>query len=172
MKLLKTITHPDYPTPGIETHTREAARVVLVDEDGMIPMIYSRKYDVYKIPGWGIDEWEIPEIAAKREAIEEVWCSSEILWEIGEIIDNRPAYIYKKWVNLKQTSYCFYGKVLDKREPSLTQSEREREFEIIWCRADEILARIDSCKPKTEREEISMKRDRIIFEEYLKLRDK
>lgn len=33
MKLLKTLTHPDYPTPDIETVTREAARVVLVDEN-------------------------------------------------------------------------------------------------------------------------------------------
>lgn len=169
MKLLKTITHPDFPTQGIEIADRFAARVILMDENGMVPMIYSRKYDVYKIPGWGIDEWESPEIAAKREALEEVWCTCEILWEIGEIIDCRPTHIYKKWVNLQQISYCFYGKILDKWDPSHTQSEREREFEIIWCTADEILAKIDFCKPRTEREEISMKRDRIVFEEYLKL---
>jgi len=51
MKLLKTFTHPDFPTPGIETTTREAARVVLVDENGLVPLMYSAKHDLYKIPG-------------------------------------------------------------------------------------------------------------------------
>ena len=72
MKLLKTIKHPEYPTPGIETHTREAARVVLLDEDGMVPLIYSSKLDVYKIPGGGIEAGEDIMTAASREAMEEV----------------------------------------------------------------------------------------------------
>ena len=169
MKLLKTITHPEYPTLDIETHTREAARVVLVDENEMIPMIYSRKYDVYKIPGWWIDEWESPKVAAMREALEEVWCTCEILWEIWKIEDKRPAHIYKKWVNLSQTSYCYNGRVLKKWDINHTESEKERFFEVVWCKSEEVLWKIDSCNPLSEREAISMKRDRAIFEEYLKI---
>jgi nicotinamide riboside kinase len=51
MKTLKTISHPDYPTANIEILKREAARVILIDENAMTPMMYSKKYDVYKIPG-------------------------------------------------------------------------------------------------------------------------
>ena len=46
MKLLETMTHPDYPTPNTATETREAARIILVDDDWMVPLIYSNKLDV------------------------------------------------------------------------------------------------------------------------------
>jgi len=79
MKLLNTLTHPEYPTPDIEIVTREAARIVLVDDNGMIPLIYSESEGMYKIPGWGVDEWETIIEAVKREAMEEVWCEIEII---------------------------------------------------------------------------------------------
>jgi hypothetical protein len=41
MKLLKTMTYPGFPVPEIETITREAARIVLVDDEGMNPIVYA-----------------------------------------------------------------------------------------------------------------------------------
>jgi hypothetical protein len=51
MKLLKTMTYPGFPEAGIETITREAARIVLVDDDGMVPLVYASNNYVYQIAG-------------------------------------------------------------------------------------------------------------------------
>jgi 8-oxo-dGTP diphosphatase len=169
MKLLKTITHPDFPTPWVEIVTREAARIILVDINGMMPFIYSSEGDVYKIPGWGIDEWETLEDAAIREAREETGCEVNILWEVWKVIDRRPAYVYKKWLNLTQTSYCFYWEITSIWDIQFTESEKARWFELVWLRKEEVLEKIKSCRPKKEREKISLERDRYIFEEYLKV---
>jgi len=168
MKLLKTLTHPEYPTPDIETVTREAARVVLMDKDEMVPLIYSSKLDVYKIPGWGIDAWEDVITAAKREAMEEVWCEIEILWEIWEIIEERPAHGYSKRVNLIQKSYCYYGKVISKSEVNMSESEISRGFELIWIELDQVLEKMKASNATTFKAKLVARRDMFIFEEYLK----
>jgi len=170
MKLLKTITHPEYPTPDIETHTREAARVVLADEDGMIPLIYSSKMDVYKIPGGGIEAWENIMTATSREAMEEVWCEIEVLWEIGEIIEERPAHGYSKWVNLIQRSYCYFGRIISKWEVHMSESEISRWFELVWIPVWEVLRKMSNSNPASLKAELVGDRDRYIFEEYLKLK--
>jgi len=164
MKLLKIITHPDYPTPEIETHTREAARVVLVDEDGMVPLIYSSKLDVYKIPGGGIETWEDIMTAALREAMEEVWCEIEVLWEIGEVIEERPAHGYSKWVNLKQHSYCYFGRIISKWEVQMSESEISRGFELVWISVWEVLRKMSNSKTISLKAELVGDRDRYIFE--------
>ena len=169
MKLLKTITHPDFPTPGIEIATREAARIVLVDEDGLCPILYVDKFDVCCIPGWGIDEWEDIEVAVKREAFEETGCQVEILGEIGKVVEYRDAKGYTKWINLKQTSYCFYGKVISKWTPEFTENEIKKWFELRWIPIDEVLEAMNACKPIVLKAQLVKKRDRYIFEEGYKL---
>jgi len=151
MKLLKTLIHPEYPTPNIETVTREAARVVLVDENGMVPLIYSSKLDVYKM--------------------EEVWCEIEILWEIWEVVEERPAHGYSKWVNLIQKSYCYYGKVISKSEVNMSESEISRGFELVWIEIDNALEKMKASRATTFKAELVAQRDMFIFEEYLKVSD-
>jgi len=170
MKLIKTLTHPEYPTLGIETQTREAARVILVDEDGMVPLIYSSKLDVYKIPGGWVDKWEDILEAAAREAMEEVGCEIEIIWEIGKIMEERPAHGYSKWVNLIQYSYCYYGKITSKWEVQMSEREISRGFELVWLGVWEVLENMKAAEPKSFKAELVASRDMIIFEEYLKVR--
>ncbi len=169
MKLLKTITHPDFPTPGIETVTREAARIVLVDEDGLCPILYVGKFDACLIPGWGIDEWEDIRVAVVREAREETGCEIEILWEVGKTVEYRDAKWYTKWVNLKQTSYCFYGKIISKWTPAFTQNEIEKWFELRWIPIGEVLGAMSACKPIALKAQLVKERDSFLFEEGCKL---
>jgi len=169
MKLLKTITHPEYPTPNIETHMREAARVVLVDEDGMAPLIYSSKLDVYKIPGGWVEQGENILEAASREAMEEVGCEIEIIWEIGKIIEERPAHGYSKWVNLIQYSYCYHGKIVSKWEVQMSEREISRGFELVWLPIWKVLENMKASQPKSFKAQLVANRDMMIFEEYLKV---
>ena len=169
MKLLKTITHPDFPTPGIEIVERFAARIVLVDEDGMVPLVYASHNFVYQIPGGWVDEWEDIIDTVHREAIEEVGCKIEILWEIWKIVDERPATVCKFGVNLVQTSYCYYGRVISKAKTSFTDTELEQWFELVWIPVEKVLEKMKQTKARIPKAEIEAKRDMYIFEEYLKL---
>ena len=163
------MTHPDYPTPNIETHARETARIVLVDSCRITPLIYSKKYDVYIIPGWWIDKWESSETAALREAREEVGCEAKILWEIWKIVEHLPAHGYSKGVNLIQKSHCYYGKVITKWEPKMTEKEISKGFQVIWVPIWEVLKKMKNSQPTTFKARLVAERDIIIFEKYLKL---
>lgn len=169
MKLLKTMTYPGFPEVGIETITREAARIVLVDDDWMVPLVYSSKNYLYQIAGGWIDEGESILGALHREALEETGCEIEVLWEIGSVIDERPASVCKFWKNLIQTSYCFYGRITKKWLSFFTDEEIEHWYEIVWIHVEDVLEKMKNTKVRIPKAEIEAKRDAYIFEEYLKV---
>lgn len=166
------MTYPGFPETGIDTITREAARIVLVDEDGMVPLVYSRKNYVYQIAGGGIDEGESVLEALHREALEETGCEVEVLWEIGSIIDERPASVCKFWKNLIQTSHCYYGKIINKWGARFTDEEIDQWYKIIWTHIDDVLDMMKKTQARIPKAEIEAKRDMYIFEEYLKIMKK
>ncbi len=69
MRSLFEIDTKDYDINGTIT-VRPSARGIII-KDGLLAMIYSKKYDYYKFPGGGIDKGEEKEEALKREVLEE-----------------------------------------------------------------------------------------------------
>ena len=172
MKLLRTFTHPDFPTAGIETGTRKAVRVVLVDDRDMVLLIYSSKMNVYKIAGGEMESWEDTLIAAKRESTKELWCDVTILGEIWEIVEKRPADNESKRGNTVQSSYCYYGKVLSKWEVQMSENKIARGFAFVWLHVWEVLEKMKNSEPTTHKATLIKERDTLIFEEYLHLINK
>ena len=168
MKLLKTFTHPDFPTLGVEIDTREAARIVLVDDNNHVPLIYSRKHDIYKIPWGWVDPWEDILEAVIREAKEEAWCEIKVLWEIGIVVEERPATGYNKWINLRQTSYCYYGRIISKWDNELIENEISQWFELRWIPLEEVWNTMSTCNPTILKAQLVKERDIYIFEEWFK----
>ena len=61
MNTILTITHQDFfpDSPRLDTDTfriREAARAVVVDENGRVALLKVGKHSYHKLPGGGIDE--------------------------------------------------------------------------------------------------------------------
>lgn len=69
MRLLFEIDTKDYNINGV-AFIRHSARCINI-KNGLVAMVYSKKYDYYKFPGGGIDGGETKEQAVIREALEE-----------------------------------------------------------------------------------------------------
>lgn len=106
---------------------REAARAIVVDEDGMIALLYVSKEHYYKLPGGGIENGEDKIAALRRECREEIGCDVEVAGEVGVIVE------YRKIFNLKQISHCYFAKIKGQKSvPSFTDEEVDQGFQEVW----------------------------------------
>lgn len=120
---------------------REAARGVVIDSDGNVALLHVSKDGYYKLPGGGLDEGEDRLVAFARECKEEIGCDVEVTKELGQIVEYRKVY------SLKQTSYCYVGKVVgEKCAPDFTESELARGFEIEWMPIDAAIEKVRNGK--------------------------
>ena len=69
MRILFNMDKHDY-NENDPCFIRHSARTIIV-KDGLVALVYSKKYDYYKFPGGGIEENETPVAAAIRETKEE-----------------------------------------------------------------------------------------------------
>lgn len=111
MKHLLTINQgniqPGYVTPKVTPHYHErlAARAVVIDNHHRVYLLSVGAYQSHKLPGGGIQKEEPVVTALKREIKEELGCNSEIITEIGTIVE------YIDAEKIKQTSYCFLARI-------------------------------------------------------------
>ncbi len=120
---LENVTHEEAAT----YKTRETARGIIFDAEGKIALVHETKWGCYELPGGGIEVGEDAKQALIREAKEELGCAVEIMGEVGFVVE------YRKKTTLKQTSYCYYAKVVgEKGKPIFTQGEIENGFMVVW----------------------------------------
>ena len=160
MKLLKHIE--DRPVAENEkTWKREASRGVVFDKEGLMPLMFVSKFNYHKLPGGGIEKGETKIEACKREMLEETGCNVEIDGEIGMVTEFRPFF-----ENLFQISYCFLGRVINKKGTSdLEQSEIDEGLELTWVGLPEAIDILKTDKPTNHEGEFILKRDLAFLEE-------
>lgn len=148
MKLLLTIKEQDiFPeAPVMDAagfRRREAARAVVLDDSGSVPLLKVNRYQYHKLPGGGVDKDEDIETALERELMEEIGCKVEVTAEVGEIVE------YRDQLELIQTSHCFLAKQIgEKQAPAFTEKETAHGFEIVWAKdIDEAVRLLTHDKP-------------------------
>ena len=152
MKLLKEIKDRDYSS-DTTWKIREASRAILFDKNDLIPLLFVAKYNYHKLPGGGIDEGEDEAQALIRECLEEVGSKIKVNGEVGKIIEFRS-----KW-DLKQISYCYYGKIISKGKPDFTEKELSQEFKIVWLSLKDAISKVEKDKPENYEGSFIQKRD-------------
>lgn len=106
---------------------REAARAIVVDDDGKIVLLHVSKRNYYKLPGGGIEPGEDHVTALRRECQEEIGCDVEVIGEVGTITE------YRKMFTLTQVSHCYLARVVGaKGVPHLEEGEIEDGFKGVW----------------------------------------
>lgn len=153
MELLKEIKDAEYPNDESLLKKRKGARAVLFDEKQMVPLLFVSKKNYHKLPGGGVDEGETLSEALARECLEEVGCEIDVNGDVGVIIEFRS-----EW-KLKQTSYCYFGKIISKGEPDFTKKELSLGFKIIWLTLDEAISKIRADSPEDYQGKFIRERD-------------
>jgi 8-oxo-dGTP diphosphatase len=119
-----------------EFRIREAARAIVLDNEGRVALLHVGRHNFHKLPGGGIDEGENIEQALERELMEEIGCKAKVTAEIGAVTEHRNQF------KMIQTSYCFLAQLSgEKGDPDFTEEEIADEFSIVW--ADNIQAAIE-----------------------------
>lgn len=132
MKTILTLTDTDInaKAPAVDHagyKVREAARAIVLDDDGRVALLWMELYQGHKLPGGGIDPGESIKQALERELLEEIGCRAEIVSELGNVVEYRDEY------RLRQTSYCFLAKKIgEQSESSFTEDELADGFRMVW----------------------------------------
>ena len=160
MELLKEIRDTKFPDDESKVKLREASRIVVIDDNGLIPLLFVSKQNYHKLPGGGIDKGENKMEALIREVLEETGCEIKVEGEVGEIIEYRSAVSFNWKHNLKQISYCYWGKILTKDDtPHFTEEELSQGFTLVWLPLQKAITTIENDKPKNFEGSFIQKRD-------------
>jgi len=160
MKFLKHIEDKSLITDDGSKFTRRfAARAVLLDKDGLVPILLVSKYKYHKLPGGGIEKGEGKIEALKREVMEEAGCSMNIIGEMGKITEYRSKF------NLFQTSYCYLGKIVRKGETHFEQGEIDEGFKLVWYSLPNAISILEKDTPLNYEGRFIQKRDLRFLEE-------
>ncbi len=133
------------PTDGPIEFTREAARAVLINNEGKVAIMNFTVTGSYKLPGGGVDDGEDIETALHREIREETGYKITAIKPIGRIEENRY------FCNMHQISWCFMARVADFVGTDLTEKEATEGMNLQWAKSfDEAIAWIESASQLDE----------------------
>lgn len=142
---------------------RKSARVILLNDEGKMAVQYLRTYSLHKLPGGGIEAGETPEVALKREVLEEVGCECEIVRPIGVTIQ------YMNRNNLLHIAYCYEARVVgDIGAPELDEGEIEEGQVTEWLDPAETLEKMLTDVSEKPEAPFILKRESTFVAEYLK----
>lgn len=166
MELICKITDSDIGEELLKMENprlRLAARGIVMREDGKIAVFNKSNKNEYKLPGGGIEGEENPEIAFKREAMEETGCEVEIIKELGTTEE------YKSLNNFKQISYVYIGKVIkDTKQLHVTEKEKDEGAKLLWETPQKALELITECYNNL----IASKYESVYSTKFIVLRDR
>lgn len=158
---------PEAKEQNITYWDREAARAVLLDQDGNIALMHVSARNYYKLPGGGVEKGESIEVAAERECMEETGCKIKIGAPIGVIEE------FRDQSKVHQTSYCFFAEVVGKKgETAFVGDEITDKFKLLWVPLDQAITLTESANPQTYDGKFIQQRDLTFLKHSKELQDK
>ena len=143
MNVLFQLTDKDFglePKEMKDYKLRIAARGIVMRDDGKIAIEHKTNKNEYKLVGGGMEENENPQMAFKREVLEEAGCEVEIVEQLGTTEE------YRSQKNIKQISQIFIGKVTkDTHKFNLDKAEKIDGAKLVWLTPEDALKKIKDC---------------------------
>ena len=147
---------------GMSNHSpRIAARAVLRRRDGKYALMYAEKFDLYSLPGGGVEKGEGLIDALKREILEETGCSCDRIRVLGYVYENRACH------DFTQKSFYFAVKTEKHIEKNhLTPKERAGNVKLLWVPYSTLVKKIVGRPAETAQKKYIQARDAAALEEY------
>lgn len=143
---------------------RLAARAVVRNRAGQIAVTYIRKYDLYNLPGGGVEDGESPEDTVRREVREEAGCSCASITPLGIVFENRGSQNF-----VQQSWYYAVEAEQDDLALQLTPKEKSNGIEIQWHSLDEVIRLIDTQDVTLDSRKFVRLRDLAALDAYRKV---
>ena len=141
---------------------RLTARAILKREDGLFAVMYAKKFNLYSLPGGGIEGDESPETAIAREIWEETGCTCSEIEPLGVVLENRFHADY--------TQIDYYFVVTTNGEAGqlhLTPNEEQNGTHPQWHTLDEVVHLIRDREHDTNQRKYLQARDVAALSAYL-----
>ena len=165
MKKLGIITDKEIlGTDGLsDAKPRLTARAILIDGRGLYAVMYAEKFDLYSLPGGGVEDGEEVITALLREVREETGCTCDEITPLGYVEENRAHCDYT------QISYYFVVKTNGMvRTPTLTESEKRNGTKLQWHPCEDAYRLIASPQHTTTQRKYLQARDVMAMDAYLR----
>ena len=142
---------------------RRTARAIVKNEEGLYAVLYANKFDLYSLPGGGIEDGEDEISTLIREMDEETGCTCDTIQQLGAVSENRCHQDY--------TTISYYFVVHTKTKSSdlhLTEAEIENGTTVKWFSLEETIHRIKDVEHETTQRKFLQARDVAALMEYCK----
>ena len=149
---------------GLSTkEPRKTSRAILLNDRGQYAVLFAQKFNLYSLPGGGIDEDEDEFSALVREMFEETGCTCDSVEPLGVVFENR--------CHADFTSIDYYFVVHTATKQSilhLTDEEIANETMVKWCSFDELYKLIKDVDHETNQRKFLQARDLLALNAYKK----
>ena len=143
---------------------RRTARAIVKNGEGLYAVLYAKKFDLYSLPGGGIEDGENEVSTLIREMEEETGCTCDTIEQLGVVSENR---CHQDYTTL---SYYFVVHTKTKKyELHLTELEKENGTILKWCSLEELIHLIQDVEHETNQRKFLQARDMVALTEYRKL---
>lgn len=151
---------------------RPTGKAVVFDHDDNVALVGNAVNSFYLLPGGGIDSDESPEEGIKRECLEEIGCTVELVQNLG-IVEDYRIRDKKHCIN-----HCYTAKLLgEKGSLALTEDEAKNGMHVIWVPIKEAVEILEKEVEQLKRGEVTfyntgfnILRDSIFLQEAEKLK--
>ena len=115
-----------------EKPPRVTARAIVRNQRGQYAVMYAEKYNIYTLPGGGVEDGEDVFTALRREILEETGCICDEVRELGTIYENRASLDYT------QVNHYFVVTTHEAGQSHLTESELANNTVVQWHTFEEV----------------------------------
>lgn len=141
---------------------RKTARAILINSEGKIALMYAKKFDLYSLPGGGLEEGETELDALIREIFEETGCQCDSIDSLGIVSENRA--------HADDVVLSYYFVVHTKTThatPQLTDKEIENGTTLYWVNLQEAFHLIHDRTHTTNQRKFLQARDIAALKSYI-----
>ncbi len=142
---------------------RLTARGIVKNKAGLYAVMYAGKFNLYSLPGGGVEEGEDVLTALRREILEETGCACDHIAELGIVAENRAHQDF--------TTHAHYYIVTTDHDAvpiRLTEDELANKTVVQWHTLEDMIHLISEPEHTTNQRKFLQARDMAALKEYLR----